>query len=121
MGLTPYPHSVFGEAKIDDVTATAQAAAAQQLAQSAGGEHDHAGHDHSAHGHDHDHSHEKKEEPTPAAEEEEDDGEEIDTTGLEEKDIDLVVTQANVSRKKAVKALRDNDNDIVNSIMSLSI
>jgi len=29
--------------------------------------------------------------------------------------------QANVSRKKAVKALQENDHDIVNSIMSLSI
>ena len=29
--------------------------------------------------------------------------------------------QASVSRKKAVKALKENDNDIVNSIMALSI
>ena len=54
-------------------------------------------------------------------EEEEDDGEEVDEAGLEPKDIDLVMAQANVSRKKAVKALRENDNDIVNSIMALSI
>jgi nascent polypeptide-associated complex subunit alpha len=54
-------------------------------------------------------------------EEEEDDGEEVDEGGLEAKDIDLVMAQASVSRKKAVKALRENDNDIVNSIMALSI
>merc|ERR1712230_215425 len=54
-------------------------------------------------------------------EEEEDDGEEVDDTGLEAKDIELVMAQASVSRKKAVKALKENDNDIVNSIMALSI
>merc|ERR1712230_292458 len=32
----------------------------------------------------------------------------------EAKDIELVMTQASVSRNKAVKALKENDNDIVN-------
>ena len=41
----------------------------------------------------------------------------MDDTGIEEKDIELVMTQANVSRAKAVKALKSNDNDIVNAIM----
>ena len=59
-------------------------------------------------------------ESSAAKEEEEDDGEEVDETGLESKDIELVMTQASVSRKKAVKALKENDNDIVNSIMALS-
>jgi len=31
------------------------------------------------------------------------------------------MTQAGVSRKKAIKALKENDNDIVNSIMALSV
>ncbi|KAF2499608.1 nascent polypeptide-associated complex, alpha subunit [Lophium mytilinum] len=53
------------------------------------------GHDHSGHDHDHDHG--------------------------KGKDIELVMQQASVSRKKAVKALKENDNDIVNSIMALSI
>ncbi|KAK4161999.1 NAC-domain-containing protein [Cladorrhinum sp. PSN259] len=98
---------VFGEAKIEDLNASAQAAAAQQLASQAAG-HDHAGHDHD---HDHaGHSHAK-----PAEEEEEDDGEEEDTEGIEDKDIELVMTQANVSRKKAIKALKENDNDIPRS------
>merc|ERR1712013_314929 len=37
--------------------------------------------------------------------------------GVEENDIELVCQQSNVSRKKAIKALRANDNDIVNAIM----
>jgi nascent polypeptide-associated complex subunit alpha len=31
------------------------------------------------------------------------------------------MTQASVTRKKAIKALKENDNDIVNSIMALSV
>ena len=45
----------------------------------------------------------------------------MDDSGLEAKDIELVMTQANVGRKKAVRALKENDNDIVNSIMDLSM
>ncbi len=40
---------------------------------------------------------------------------------MEEKDIELVVQQANVSRNKAIKALKKNNNDIVNAIMVSSI
>ncbi|POS80825.1 NAC domain-containing protein [Diaporthe helianthi] len=104
---------VFGEAKIEDLNASAQAAAAQQLAQA---EHDHAGHDHGESSKAVEGGEAKKEE-----EEEEDDGEEVDAEGIEDKDIELVMTQANVTRKKAIKALKENDNDIVNSIMALSI
>ncbi|KAG5308341.1 NACA protein, partial [Acromyrmex insinuator] len=43
--------------------------------------------------------------------------EEVDETGVEEKDVDLVMCQANVSRGKAIKALKNNQNDIVNAIM----
>ncbi|KAI3397791.1 hypothetical protein diail_10324 [Diaporthe ilicicola] len=103
---------VFGEAKIEDLNASAQAAAAQQLAQA---EHDHSGHDHGESSKAVEGGEAKKEE------EEEDDGEEVDAEGIEDKDIELVMTQANVSRKKAIKALKENDNDIVNSIMALSI
>ncbi|KAJ5556977.1 hypothetical protein N7494_000892 [Penicillium frequentans] len=110
---------IFGEAKIEDLNAQAQASAAQQLAAAeAAGEH--AGHDHD-HDHEHEHEHELGAPLEPKKEDEEDDGEEVDETGLEGKDIDLVMAQASVSRKKAVKALRENDNDIVNSIMALSI
>jgi len=111
---------IFGEAKIEDLNSQAQASAAQQLAAAdshAGHDHDHdhAGHDHSHEGHSH------AIEADAKKEEEEDDGEEVDDTGLEAKDIELVMAQASVSRKKAVKALKENDNDIVNSIMALSI
>lgn len=74
---------------------------------------DHAGHNHAAD--------KSKAIEEPKKEEEEDDGEEVDETGLEAKDIELVMAQASVSRKKAIKALKENDNDIVNSIMALSI
>lgn len=106
-------NSIFGEAKIEDLNSQAQASAAQALAQQeAAG--DHAGHDHGDKG-------KAVESAEAKKDEEEDDGEEVDDTGLEAKDIELVMAQAGVSRKKAVKALKENDNDIVNSIMALSI
>ncbi|KAK4635083.1 Nascent polypeptide-associated complex subunit alpha [Fulvia fulva] len=108
---------IFGEAKIEDLNSQAQASAAQQLAAQSANEH--AGHDHSAEGADKGKAIEG--DAGKKAEEEEDDGEEVDDTGLEAKDIELVMAQASVSRKKAVKALKENDNDIVNSIMALSI
>jgi NACalpha-BTF3-like transcription factor len=39
----------------------------------------------------------------------------------DEGDIELVMSQANVSRAKAVKALKSNDGDIVNAIMDLTM
>jgi len=111
---------VFGEAKIEDLNSQAQANAAQQLA--AAESHDHAGHDHSGHDHSHDHGKGKAVDSGDAKkDDDDDDGEEVDAEGLEDKDIELVMTQASVSRKKAVKALKENDNDIVNSIMALSV
>lgn len=115
---------VFGEAKIEDLNSAAQQAAAAQLAQQ-GGEHDHD-HDHDHAGHDHSHGEPSKVAAAEGAAEEakkddDDDDEEVDAEGLEDKDIELVQTQAGVSRKKAIKALKENDNDIVNSIMALSV
>jgi nascent polypeptide-associated complex subunit alpha len=55
------------------------------------------------------------------AEAEEDDGEEVDDSGLDPKDIELVMSQAQVSRSKAVKALSHNNGDIVNAIMELTM
>lgn len=40
--------------------------------------------------------------------------------GVEAKDVDLVVSQASCSRAKAVAALKENDGDLVNAIMSLT-
>uniref|UniRef100_A0A8C9AG24 NAC-A/B domain-containing protein n=1 Tax=Prolemur simus TaxID=1328070 RepID=A0A8C9AG24_PROSS len=51
----------------------------------------------------------------PECEEEEEEEEE------ELRDIELVMAQANVSRAKAVRALRDNHSDIVNAIMELTM
>ena len=56
----------------------------------------------------------------PAADEDEDDGE-VDESGVEPNDIELVMTQANVPRKKAVKALKSADGDIVSAIMELTM
>ncbi|KAL2811792.1 ATP synthase D chain, mitochondrial [Aspergillus granulosus] len=105
---------IFGEAKIEDLNSQAQASAAQQLAAAEAAAGDHAGHDH-----DHDKGKGKAPETEAKKEEEEDDGEEVDESGLEPKDIELVMAQANVSRKKAVKALRENDNDIRSAALKI--
>ena len=103
---------IFGEAKIEDLSQQAQMEAAQKFkaaeappmpVQGSGGEGgNEAG-------------------KIPEEDEEEDDGEEVDATGVEDKDIELVMSQANVSRTKAVKALKNNANDIVNAIMELTM
>ena len=46
---------------------------------------------------------------------------EQDPTGLEQKDIDLVMQQAGVSKNKAIKALKANNNDLVTAIMELTM
>lgn len=45
----------------------------------------------------------------------------VDETGVEGKDIELVMGQAGCSRAAAVRALKSNDNDIVNAIMELTM
>jgi len=57
-------------------------------------------------------------EEDPAAEE---DDEQVDAEGVEEKDIELVMQQAGVTKGKAIKALKKNSNDIVNAIMELTM
>uniref|UniRef100_A0A8C8SX65 NAC-A/B domain-containing protein n=1 Tax=Pelusios castaneus TaxID=367368 RepID=A0A8C8SX65_9SAUR len=59
--------------------------------------------------------------PTLTIKEESEEEEEVDETGLEVRDIELVMAQANVSRPKAVRALRLSNNDIVNAIMELTM
>lgn len=97
---------VFGEAKIEDLSQQAQMAAAEKF---------------------------KAPEMMPSVSEmnpastlsgtiqEEDTDEEVDASGVEEKDIELVMSQANVSRAKAIKALKKTENDIVNAIMDLTM
>lgn len=99
---------IFGEAKTEDsgqmAAAAAQAAQAQQAAAQAAAQQAPAAAALEA----------VSEEPVieeaaPAEEE-----------GVESKDVELVMSQAGCSRAKAVKALKENDNDLVNAIMSLT-
>ena len=41
----------------------------------------------------------------------------MDDADVEDKDIELVMQQANVTKAKAIRALKNNKNDIVNAIM----
>merc|ERR1712186_143466 len=77
---------IFGEAKIEDLSAQAQASAAQQFTQQTPD--DEAG---------------VNADSAPQIEEV-DEGE-VDETGIEPKDIDLVMSQVQCSRSKAVAAL----------------
>merc|ERR1740123_1207673 len=96
---------VISKAKIEDLSAQAQASAAQQVTHAApdGGILD-----------------APKSEEAPKIQEVEDDDAEIDEEGIEPKDIELVTSQVSCSRAKAVAALRANNNDIVEAIMQLS-
>lgn len=89
---------IFGEAKIEDLSSQLQTQAAEQfkvpdLSNMI-----------------------PKAEPSASAL----DDEEVDEDGVEPKDIELVMTQAGVSRSKAVKALKAADGDIVSAIMELT-
>lgn len=95
---------IFGEAKIEDLSSQLQTQAAQQFRMPDMG------------------SVMAKPDASSAAagaqpDEEE---EEVDETGVEPRDIDLVMTQASVSRSKAVKALKTHNGDIVSAIMELT-
>ncbi|XP_066157743.1 nascent polypeptide-associated complex subunit alpha-like [Euwallacea fornicatus] len=94
---------VFGEAKIEDLSQQAQVAAAEKLKEAGDGA---VGTTTTS--------------VAPIAEESDED-EDVDETGVEEKDVELVMSQANVSKPKAIKALKNNQNDIVNAIMELTM
>lgn len=95
---------IFGEAKIEDLSSQLQTQAAQQFRMPDMGS-----------------VMAKQDQGASASgaipEEEE---EEIDETGVEPHDIDLVMTQAGVSKSKAVKALKTHNGDIVGAIMELT-
>ncbi|CAA0827510.1 Nascent polypeptide-associated complex subunit alpha-like protein 1 [Striga hermonthica] len=89
---------IFGEAKIEDLSSQLQTQAAEQFkAPNVGNV-------------------VPKAEPSSVPQ----DDEEVDETGVEPKDIELVMTQAGVSRARAVKALKESDGDIVSAIMELT-
>jgi len=92
---------VFGEAKIEDLSAQAQQQAASQFQAPRPGAAAPAA--------------------MPVVAEEEEGGDDLDESGLEPKDVELVMSQASCSRGKAVKALKANDGDIVNAIMELTM
>ena len=56
-----------------------------------------------------------------SGEEEEEEEEDLDTEGILEQDIDLVMRHANVSKTKAVRALKKNGNDVINAILEIEI
>ena len=104
---------IFGEAKIEDLSAQAQSAAAEQfrapeVTRSSGVDAN------------------KKEFSTATISAEADspgdeDDEEVDSTGVSDRDIELVMSQTTCSRAKAITALKENECDIVNAIMELSM
>ncbi|KAJ7470632.1 NAC domain-containing protein [Mycena latifolia] len=101
---------VFGEAKIEDMNSQAQLSAAQQY--TGGGappiESTGAGADD-----------DDDDDDIPELEAPEDDGA-LDETGVEAKDIELVMAQVNCSRAVAVRALKDSGGDLINAIMAAS-
>ncbi|XP_031095528.1 nascent polypeptide-associated complex subunit alpha-like protein 2 [Ipomoea triloba] len=95
---------IFGEAKIEDLSSQLQSQAAQQFRMPDMG------------------SVLPKPEisASAASAQPDEEEEEIDETGVEPRDIDLVMTQAGVSRSKAVGALKTHNGDIVSAIMELT-
>jgi len=96
---------VFGEAKIEDMSQQAQLAASSQLGGSGGGGLSSIG-----------------KTAKPPADDDEDvpdlepaDEGEVDETGVDPKDIDLVVQQVGCSRGKAVRALKESGGDLINA------
>lgn len=102
---------IFGEAKIEDLAAR-QAEEMRQQARQQGAD-------------------PRRAQPTPSAVPPPSAGasagaasasdESVDETGVSASDIELVISQAGCTRAQAVAALRNNDNDIVNAIMELTM
>jgi len=95
---------IFGEAKIDDLSSQLQTQAAEQFKAPDPSKVVSAGETSSG----------------AAAAAAAQDDEEVDEEGVEPKDIELVMTQAGVSRPRAVKALKEANGDIVSAIMELT-
>jgi len=105
---------VFGEAKVEDMNSSAQLSAAQQLAQSGGGGVDLPSLTSSAGG-----GPEDDDDDIPELEAVEDDGP-VDESGVEPKDIEIVMAQVGCSRAKAVRVLKESGGDLINAIMAAS-
>ena len=85
---------LFGDAQVEEADAAAQQAAAAAVTQPA---------------------QEAKKEEEPEDETEEDQGD------IADKEIEIVMSQAGCSRNKAIRALKNNKGDIVNTIMELTM
>ncbi|CCM02395.1 uncharacterized protein FIBRA_04493 [Fibroporia radiculosa] len=102
---------VFGEAKIEDMNSQAQLSAAQQLATGAPTgvpslETSGAGGD------------QEDDDDIPELEAVEEGP--VDETGVDPKDIELVIQQVGCSRAKAVRVLKESGGDLINAIMAAS-
>lgn len=102
---------VFGEARVEDPGFQAQMAAAQRMVQQATAQAAQNQGKEAA----------TSSAPVASTTEENDEEDEESSEGLNESDIKIVMDQANVSRSKAIKALKEHDNDVVNTIMDLSM
>ncbi|CAA7265383.1 unnamed protein product [Cyclocybe aegerita] len=102
---------VFGEAKIEDMNSQAQLSAAQQMSSGGAGAAPTLETSGAADGDDDD--------DLPDLEAPEEDGV-VDETGVDPKDIDLVMQQVNCSRAKAVRVLKESGGDLINAIMAAS-
>lgn len=104
---------VFGEAKVENPTGDMQQRTASQLDELAAANHQYTA------------ASTSKSKVEGIVEDPVSDGGDSDSdeseTGVDEKDIELVMTQATCSRKRAVRGLKKNDGDIVNTIMNLQI
>ena len=102
---------VFGEAKVEDMNSSAQLNAAQQLASSganAGGVPNLEA------------SGQNDDDDIPELEAVEEEGP-VDETGVDPKDIELVIQQVGCSRAKAVKVLKESGGDLINASASPSL
>ncbi|KAI9272305.1 hypothetical protein EDC94DRAFT_596036 [Helicostylum pulchrum] len=99
MSLNSDTFIVFGEMQAEDMAARAQQAALeQQLSQKAA-----------------------KEEEAPKTEEGDKEEEDVDAGGMDEEHITTVMSQASVTRSKAIESLKKNKDDVVNAIMELTL
>ncbi|KAK7054971.1 GAL4 enhancer protein [Paramarasmius palmivorus] len=98
---------VFGEAKIEDMNTQAQLSAAQQMASQPSATNPAIT------------SNDDDDDIPELQPAEEDDGP-VDETGVDPKDIDLVISQVGCSRAKAVKVLKESGGDLINAIMAAS-
>ncbi|RPD66209.1 nascent polypeptide-associated complex, alpha subunit [Lentinus tigrinus ALCF2SS1-7] len=103
---------VFGEAKIEDMNSQAQLSAAQHLASGAGAGMPNLQSSGVGGGDDDD-------DDIPELEAVEEDGN-VDETGVDPKDIELVIQQVGCSRAKAVRVLKESGGDLINAIMAAS-